>query len=135
MSSAYSGVEVPLGIAADAFYEKASGIASLVQIVDGVAQRPSPPSSRDPNALAPIWILGNGHDSAGRAQVVLACPECLRTFPHLLGEGITQIHQTGCVYCCTAIYYAVVQDTAPATLPAPLPPARLMPGMLQTRRA
>jgi CheY-like chemotaxis protein len=47
MSSAYSGKTVPTGIAADAFYEKASNVLSLLEIVARIdeyrAMRNSPP--------------------------------------------------------------------------------------------
>jgi hypothetical protein len=37
MSSAFSGSDIPPGIAADAFYAKASDIADLLQIVEMMA--------------------------------------------------------------------------------------------------
>ena len=39
MSGAYFGVEIPPGVFADAFYEKASGIGSLMQKVASIASR------------------------------------------------------------------------------------------------
>jgi CheY-like chemotaxis protein len=61
MSGAYSGVAVPQGIAADAFYAKGSL-----------------------RAAAPIWIHGAPIDQDGLATIAVACPECLRTFPRCL---------------------------------------------------
>ncbi len=37
MSSAYSGNEVPAGVAADAFYPKASNVAGLLEIIETMA--------------------------------------------------------------------------------------------------
>jgi hypothetical protein len=37
------------------------------------------------------------------ADVMITCPECLRTFPQVLGEGICLIHETGCVHCRSLI--------------------------------
>jgi CheY-like chemotaxis protein len=55
MSGAFSGDEVPSGVAADAFYQKGCGVASLLKIVESL------PRSRrilpnDPAALAHISI-------------------------------------------------------------------------------
>ncbi len=36
MSGAFSGNEVPSGVAADAFYQKGSGIRALLKIIEGV---------------------------------------------------------------------------------------------------
>jgi CheY-like chemotaxis protein len=38
MSSAYSGNEVPAGVAADAFYAKASDVVALLQIIEKMAR-------------------------------------------------------------------------------------------------
>ncbi len=40
MSSAYSGSEVPVGVVADAFYEKATSIDNLLDVVDRQNPRP-----------------------------------------------------------------------------------------------
>ena len=37
MSGAFSGDEVPSGVAADAFYQKGSGVRSLLKIISGLA--------------------------------------------------------------------------------------------------
>lgn len=114
MSGAFSGNEPPLGVAADAFYEKGTGLAPLLQMVEAMTrtQRPSlQPCSR----LAPIWIPKNGHDPSGEAYVTISCPECLRSFPKVLGKAICLIHETGCIHCSNLIHYAIVQpvDQAP----------------------
>jgi CheY-like chemotaxis protein len=127
MSSAFSGAEVPDGIAADAFYEKATGVATLVQTVAAVADRPAPLASRLPDTLAPIWLMGIVHDPDGQSQVTLACPECLRTFSQLLPEPASLIYQATCVYCQTPIAYAVVEGSGMASSHVnPLPKKRLV---------
>ena len=100
MSSAYSGVEVPLGIAADAFYEKATDLRSLLTLMETAAQRESSPL-RNADAFAPIrlailpigaykpeWFMGPVHQSPSQAidaQAVLHAETALAihfgTFP------------------------------------------------------
>ncbi|HEY6770571.1 MAG TPA: response regulator [Candidatus Sulfotelmatobacter sp.] len=113
MSGAFSGDGVQPGVAADAFYEKATGLRSLLQIVEAVTH-PERPTIQLPSRLAPIWIQSNGHDPSGEAYVVIACPECLRTFPQVLGKAISPIRETACVHCSSLIHYAIVQPMNPA---------------------
>ena len=122
MSSIFSGNDLPLGVVADAYYEKGSNIRSLLPILEGLtkserirAKRPSIPS-------APIWIPMNGHDPSGDAFVIIACPECLRTFPKVLDESLRTICETECVHCSSMIHYAIVPPIDSAA-----PPARKQP--------
>jgi CheY-like chemotaxis protein len=114
MSGAFSGDGVQPGVAADAFYEKATGLRSLLQIVEAVTH-PERPTIQLPSRLAPIWIQSNGHDPSGEAYVMIACPECLRTFPQVLGKAISPIYETACVHCSSLIHYAIVQPMNPAS--------------------
>jgi hypothetical protein len=112
MSGAFSGDSVPLGVAADAFYEKGSNLASLLRIVQdmtGMERR----SFQRPTTSAPIWIAKNGHDSSGEEYVMVTCPECLRAFPQILGDVVRPIRETVCVYCSGLVHYAIVQPADP----------------------
>jgi CheY-like chemotaxis protein len=113
MSGAFSGDGVQPGVAADAFYEKATSLASLLQIVEAVTH-PERPANQHSSRLTPIWIQSNGHDPSGEAYVMIACPECLRTFPQVLGNAINPIRDTACVHCSSLIHYAIVQPMNPA---------------------
>lgn len=108
MSGAFSGNTVPPGIAADAFYEKGSSPGTLLEIVRAMASKERS-SIQHPGTLAPIWIPKNGHDPSGEEYVMVTCPECLRTFPHVLEESARPIRETGCVHCSSLIHYAIVQ--------------------------
>jgi DNA-binding NtrC family response regulator len=55
MSGAFSGDEVPSGVAADAFYQKGCGVASLLKIVESLP-RSRRVQSNDPATLARISI-------------------------------------------------------------------------------
>ncbi|MEO6966652.1 MAG: response regulator [Acidobacteriaceae bacterium] len=107
-SGAFSGDDVPPGVAADAFYEKGSSPAHLLRMVETMAQT-APLSPRRSATIAPIWIAKNGHDPSGEEYVMVTCPECLRAFPQVLGSENRVIHETGCVNCSTPIHYAIVQ--------------------------
>lgn len=112
MSGAFSGSDVPSGVAADAFYEKGCNPGALLEIVRAMSQTERP-SFQHSEAMAPIWIPKNGHDPSGVEYVMIACPECLRTFPQVLAEALRPIHETGCVHCSSLIRYAIVQPAPP----------------------
>ena len=118
MSGAFSGNSVQPGVAADAFYEKATSLASLLKIVNTMAQPEWISSPFHPRTLAPVWIPKNGHDPAGEAFVTISCPECLRTFPRVHGEDIGPIHKTNCTHCGNLIHYAIIPPTG-AAFPQP----------------
>lgn len=114
-SGSFSGDNVPPGVAADAFYEKGSHPGLLFRMVKAMTQREKLLSRERAGALTPIWVPSNGHDKAGEPYVMIACPECLRTFPQALGGGIGTIQNAQCVYCLSPIQYAIVrqENTAP----------------------
>ena len=116
MSGVYSGHGIPPGVAADAFYEKGTSLAHLLQIVEAMSRPERPQPFHHHEALAPIWVPKNGHDTSGKPYVMITCPECLRTFTQLLGETILPVHETGCVYCHNPIFYAIVKTSEPASL-------------------
>ena len=107
-SGAFSGDEVPHGIAADAFYEKARGLPSLFQLMKSAALPDQPPRAGS-SASLPIWISPTERDSLSRARVIIGCPECLRAFPLIVDAADFVIHEAVCIYCDTLIHYATVQ--------------------------
>jgi CheY-like chemotaxis protein len=115
MSAAFSGDGVPPGIAADDFYAKGSGMSVLIKMMKVMSSPDRLCRLRHPLELTPIWIPRNGYDPSGQAYVMITCPECLRIFPQVFVEGIHPIYDTGCVYCHSLIYYAIVQPTDPIT--------------------
>jgi CheY-like chemotaxis protein len=115
MSGAFSGRDVPPGVAADAFYEKGSNVRSLLQMVEIMAPLKEMYPPQRPGALAPIWIPKNGHDPSGEEYVMVTCPECLRAFPQVLGKSSSLIQQTGCAFCHSSIDYAIVQAADPVS--------------------
>jgi len=118
MSGAFSGDEVPSGVAADAFYQKGSGVRSLLKIIEGLAQPERLPTN-PPAASSPIWIQRNGKNASGEPYVTLACPECLRTFQQTVGGSLSAIREGQCVHCGNIVYYAIVEpvDWSPEQMP------------------
>jgi CheY-like chemotaxis protein len=118
MSGAFSGDEVPSGIAADDFYPKGSGVRALLQIIGGLAPPERLPANQQA-ASTPLWIQRNGHDGAGDSYVSITCPECLRTFSQTVDGSLTLIRETNCVHCRNSVHYAIAEpvDRPPAQAP------------------
>jgi CheY-like chemotaxis protein len=115
MSGAFSGEGLQLGVAADAFYEKGTGVGHLLLTVKDLGRSDWHPGLRSSSKLAPIWIPRNGHNPAGEAYVTITCPECMRTFPQVLDEDLYLIHESVCPNCSSPIHYAILQPTDPAS--------------------
>jgi len=111
-SGAFSGDGVPIGIAADAFHEKATGLDSLFQLVKTAAKLEKHVRA-GADASAPIWISPVRRNASSEASVLITCPECLRAFSLSVGAADFVIHETSCVFCDTAIHYATVQPMNP----------------------
>lgn len=105
---AMSSDRMPSGIAADARYEKGGDICSLLQLVQTMVRTGRSPL-HDRGRFAPIWISKNGCDPSGGSYVMIPCPECLRTFPQEVSEGLWLIRETRCLHCSSSIHYAVIQ--------------------------
>jgi CheY-like chemotaxis protein len=108
MSGAFSGDEVPSGVAADAFYQKGSSVGALLRIIESLPLM----KRRDPlpaRVAAPILIQRNGSDTFSEASVTIACPECLRTFPLPLNGSRSRELETNCIHCGSSIQYSVVE--------------------------
>ena len=110
MSGAFSGDAVQPGVAADAFYEKATSMHTLLQTVKEIAD-PDLVNLESRRTAAPIWIQRYGDGPGEDASVTISCPECLRTFSQVLkrASGRVHIYSTDCIYCSSSIYYAIVQ--------------------------
>lgn len=114
MSGAFSGDEVPSGVAAHAFYQKGSSVACLLKIL-GSLPRPkrNAPAPRT-SATSPIWIQKSGHGPD--ISITICCPECLRTFEHSAGHSISLVLEVDCVFCRSHIYYALVNPAQRAPM-------------------
>jgi CheY-like chemotaxis protein len=107
-SGAYTGSDVPEGIAADAFYEKATTLASLFEIVKA-ALNTDVSAKRSVGPPVPVWLSVEGGRPTGEEYFVISCTECLRTFSHTHWETRGVVHTADCVYCKSVTPYAVVR--------------------------
>jgi len=136
-SGAYTGDAIPSGIAADAFYQKATNLHALLRLIE--AEEGPSVASRPAGAAAPIWIATEGDNPRDEQTITISCPECLRTFHEALEEasgpvqGARDVRETVCASCGTTIHYAIVRTLDPvseqeyhAKLDAILPEIRLL---------
>ena len=107
MNSAYSGGQTATGIDADAFYEKATNLNSLLAIIEELRKNRTA-VSRHSTTSSPIWIAAAEENSYGEARVPLSCAECSRTFAEGLSKISTTIREAACPFCLMPIRYALV---------------------------
>jgi CheY-like chemotaxis protein len=122
-SGAYSGTNIPKGIAADSFHEKASGLASLFELMDMAALlgHTSFYSHRTPT---PLWIDLESRMPFESNHVLLNCPSCLRPFRQAIDEVNAEIRETNCLFCGGKVDYAIALAIKPKlvpTEPRPMP--------------
>ena len=113
-SGAFTGDGVPHGIAADAFYEKATGLPSLFQLMQSAALPEQAPRT-GPSASTPIWISPTERDASSKARVLIGCTQCLRAFSLAVDAADFVIHEAVCIYCGTITHYATVHPMNPAS--------------------
>jgi CheY-like chemotaxis protein len=116
-SGAYSGNTVPKGIPADSFHEKASGLASLFELMDMAALlgHTSFFSHRTPT---PLWIDLESRMPFESNHVLLNCPACLRPFRHAIEEIDAEIRETNCRFCGGKVDYAIALAIKPKIVPS-----------------
>ena len=105
-SAAFSGEEVPAGIAADAFYEKSTGLTRLFELVKTATHKGHVRSGSA--ASTPIWISRAMGNDLSLEQLPITCPECFRAFSLSVGASDLVIEEAACVYCHATIHYGVV---------------------------
>lgn len=116
-SGAYSGNTVPRGIAADGFHEKASGMASLFELMDMAALlgHASFFSHRIPT---PLWIDLDSRMPFESHHVLLNCPACLRPFRQTVEEINAEIREANCLFCGGKVDYAIALAIKPKLVPS-----------------
>jgi CheY-like chemotaxis protein len=114
MSTGFRGPDLPLGVAADAFYEKAAHPKSLLRIVEDVMRPGATQVVHRPRSLAPIWVPASGHNARGESYITIPCPECLRAFSQILPRSNTATLHTTCSWCHFPINFAIVRSALAA---------------------
>ncbi|MGA2652594.1 MAG: response regulator [Terracidiphilus sp.] len=118
MSGAFSGDEVPSGVAAHAFYQKGSSVGCLLKILSSLPRPKRKVPAQRSSATSPIWIQ-SGQGPGADAALTICCPECLRTFQHPVSNSISLVLEVDCLFCRSHIYYALVK-------PAPRQPIQIL---------
>jgi CheY-like chemotaxis protein len=114
-SGAYRGKDVPEGIAADAFYEKASGFGTLIEMMQAAMTLQPPARVREAMETV-LWVTRVGDELEGESYGMVSCLECLRAFAHPLpATAPMTVHEVYCRDCGAVIRYAVVRQLDPAT--------------------
>lgn len=101
---------LPDGIAADAYYRKATGITTLIELIAAGAKA-SRISVWAARKSAPIWLPAAAGQASSAKQVYIGCPECLRAFPQET-EVWGSPQETACSHCHASINFAVVEQYA-----------------------
>ena len=128
-SGAYSGNSVPKGIAADSFHEKASGLASLFELMD-MAALLGHTSFFSHRTHTPLWIDLESRMPFEAHHVLLNCPACLRPFRQTVEEINAEIRETTCLFCGGKVDYAIALAIKPKIVPSeprPIPTESLAP--------
>jgi len=112
MSGMYAGDSVPQGVIADAFYSKGQRTPpALFRIVADVLRRSDSYVRSHNFGPAPIWGRWIGTDACGTSYVLVACDECLRSFPVVLSDNATPgIHEVQCTFCGSELQYISEHD-------------------------
>ncbi len=119
-SGAYSGTNVPRGIAADGFHEKATGIQPLIELMERGTKR-TPAALGSGRVPTPQWVsLEEGSASEG-THVLVNCPDCLRPFRQSVQAVNAEIREALCRYCGGRVEFAIALAVKPASPPEPYP--------------
>ncbi len=120
MSGAFSGNEVPDGVAADAFYQKSGRhISTLVEVIEEILKgnaetnpaTADTPEQHPPGPGVALWVSRRGTPIHG-PHILLTCLECLRSFPHHIeNESSMHVEKTTCIFCQASISYALLDPS------------------------
>ncbi len=105
-SGAYSGSAVPRGIAADGFHEKATGMQSLLDLIDNAMQQ-APPALSSVRVPTPLWVNLEEGAAGDSGYVLINCPDCLRPFRQGVQYVNAEIREAQCRYCGGRVEFAV----------------------------
>jgi CheY-like chemotaxis protein len=125
-SGAYSGTNVPRGIAADGFHEKASGMAPLFELME-MAALLGETAFYSLRTSTPLWIDLECRMPFESNHVLINCPACLRPFRQMVDEINAEIRETNCLYCGGKVNYAIALAVKPRVIASEPRPATSEP--------
>jgi CheY-like chemotaxis protein len=115
MSSAFSAADVPPGLAADAYYEKATSTATLLRLIEAFQKEEDRLATLRPRVQTPVWIELHSEHEVPELDITLSCPECLRTFEHPAKAAALAVSDAQCIFCGAVVPYALVQTVVTET--------------------
>jgi CheY-like chemotaxis protein len=115
MSGMFSGDEVPSGVAADAFYQKGTGLDSLLRIMQELPLR-SGVFARPANRLKPVSIRHEDHEDWSETAQMISCPECLGMISQIQSQTVLYIRGIVCVKCSSLVQSAFAPCTEEGSL-------------------
>jgi CheY-like chemotaxis protein len=115
-SGAYSGTSVPEGIAADGFYEKATGLAHLFGLM-AVGGSPDSTEVFAERRPTPLWVGLEARLPFKSNYVLLNCPQCLRAFRQAVDVVDPCLREATCRHCAGRVSYAVALAVKPLVMP------------------
>ena len=128
MSGMFSSSEVPSGIAADAFYQKGTGVSSLLRMLQTLPCH-GRVSADHATVLQPLFPLRDDYVDLGDLQEMISYSECLRMVSIVQSQTISQMREVVCPQCSgliQAAFEAIIDDGSQSRLkesrPSTLPP-------------
>jgi len=100
--------QLPAGIAADAFYRKASSIIELFELIR-TGKEIDLATLLSSRKSVPIWVPAVIDHASHASRVLIGCPECLRPFPHE-SQVLGAPQETVCRHCRATVNFAVVHQ-------------------------
>jgi len=97
MSSAYSGVIVPAGVAADGFYGK--GLGNITRMFDTLSVIENETVRHAARSIAPTWAPAMPGNQSSILTMPIDCSECFRTFSHSLHNSDFFCEERRCPFC------------------------------------
>src|SRR5579864_2557762 len=117
ISGEYVTATVPEGLLADFFLQKGHyEITTYFQKIRELLSKPPVRPFPGTQTISPIWVPLNGS-----GEVLITCPQCLRSFEIDIKEVAVGVHQTECTFCRNSFEFNVDESNMEAVLRS-LPP-------------
>ena len=116
MSSMFSSSEVPSGIAADAFYQKGTGVTSLLRMLQTLP-RNGRVLADHATVLQPLYPIRHDYIDSGELHEMLSYSECLRMVSMVQSQTISQMRDIVCPQCSSLIEAAFKPIVDEGSLP------------------
>ena len=105
MSSMFSSSQVPSGVAADAFYQKGTGVNSLLRMLQTLPWHGRVPADQAA-VLQPLFPLRDDYVDLGDLHEMIPYAECLRMVSMVQSQTISQMREVVCPQCSGLIQTA-----------------------------